>query len=104
MNMDAGPVIWLNEVTGDPVEYRFTFGLQFAREKHPLFPAAHPGGWLAVIARHEEIARAVAFAVLGPMWAFCYTAAAKTEAEWHQMFPLGELARVDASLAPREVK
>lgn len=84
----------------DPVqEYRFTFGMKYSREEHPAFPAAHPDGWLTILARSEEQARAVAWAVIGAAWAFCY-AEPFDEAKWAQDHPLGELARIDASLTP----
>lgn len=92
----AGQVLWLNDRLGEPVEYRFTFGLKYIREDHPLFPAAHPHGYLTIVARSEETARAVAHSVIGPLWAFCYAPGAMND----ERFPLGELARIDVSLAP----
>lgn len=51
-----------------------TFGQRFHRDQHPLFPPAHPDGWVAVEARDEHQAHLLAFAALGRQWAFVYPA------------------------------
>lgn len=78
-----------------PREFRVTFGQQYAREAHPTLPEAHPDGWLAVFATSEEEARSTAFAVCGPRWAFLYDTAETSPGVW-DLYPLGELARVEA--------
>lgn len=79
-------------------EYRFTFGLKYSRETHPQFPAAHPDGWLTILAAREEVARLIANAVLDRDWAFLYSG--PFDEKWAQYHPMGELARIDASLTP----
>lgn len=78
-------------------EYRITFGLKYSRETHPQFPAAHPDGWLTILAAREEVARLIANAVLDRDWAFLYSG--PFDEKWAQYHPMGELARIDASLA-----
>ena len=77
------------------LEYRVTFGSQYARDEHPRWKPAHPDGWLAIMAPNEWSAREIAFAILGPAWAFMYgnEAGALEDVDWSH-FPLGELARI----------
>jgi len=78
-------------------EYRVTFGLQYAHEPHPRFPAAHPDGWVAVFASDELIARCAAVAVLGTAWSSIY----HPEDEWYPWgagyYPRGELGRLEST-------
>lgn len=79
-------------------EYRLTFGHRFAREPHPTFPAAHPDGWVTIIADTWEQARRFAFDHFGQSWAFLYTEEEfGADGSWTQpmdvVFPRGELGR-----------
>jgi hypothetical protein len=81
-----------------PREFRVTFGLRYRYDVHPQFPQAHPDGWLAIVARDEEIAWQVAHVVLDYDWAGIY-AGPFDEAVWQNRHPAGEIARIDVSLA-----
>lgn len=78
-------------------EYRFTIGVQYAREPHPSMPHATPNGWLAVHASSRDEARALAGAVLGREWAFDYGPDAWENAigiggfaqSWDELYPAG---------------
>ncbi len=83
-------------------EFRVTFGLRYAHQEHPTFPAASPRGWLTILARDKDVARMIAHATLGEAWAFLYPAPID-EAGWGRLYPLGEIARIDASLNPTGV-
>lgn len=37
-------------------EFRVTFGQRYASEPHPIWPEAHPDGWLAIIATDRPAA------------------------------------------------
>jgi hypothetical protein len=50
-----------------------TFGIQYADEPHPLWPKAHPDGYLTIIAKDEEMARRLTAALLATRWAFMYS-------------------------------
>jgi hypothetical protein len=73
-------------------EYRVTFGQRYAKEPHPTWTAAHPDGWVTVIADDCKTARRWAYANFGIHWCDLYEADAhpSTDAE---LYPLGELAR-----------
>lgn len=73
----------------DLKEYRLTFGLRYADERHPSFPPANPRGWVTVLAPDYEGARTVATKRVGQDWAFLYPA---TELR-SSRYPLGEIAR-----------
>jgi hypothetical protein len=79
------------------IEYRVTFGAQYAHEPHPRFPAAHPDGWVAVFASDELIARRAAVTVLGTAWSSIY----HPEDEWYPWgagyYPRGELGRLEST-------
>ena len=83
-------------------EYRFTFGQKYRREEHPTFPAAHPDGYVTVIATDESQARNAVVGLIGTAWAFCYVAPFTDD--WAQCYPLGELARVDATAMTKEAE
>lgn len=69
-----------------------TFGIKYADEPHPTFPAAHPDGWLTVVnAADHEAARAAAVEALGTAWAFDYI-----EPPSRKYCPRGELGQLDA--------
>jgi hypothetical protein len=77
------------------IEFRVTFGIQYRTEAHPTFPAAHPSGWVTIMAPDETAAREVAFERLGKAWAFIYQDGwpGWPAAGLYSRFPLGELAR-----------
>lgn len=79
-------------------EFRVTFGLKYGHREHPTFPAASPRGWLTILARDMDAARMIAHAALGEAWAFLYPVPID-EASWGRLYPLGEIARIDASLS-----
>lgn len=79
-------------------EYRVTFGMKYRTQQHPTFPAAHPDGWLTIVAATEEVAREIACAVLGKEWAFIYAPPFDT-ASCALLHSMGEIARIEADLA-----
>lgn len=87
-------------------EYRITFGGQYRTEPHPYFPAAHPDGWLTVLATDEYAARRAVITTIGPNWCGIY----HPDDPWYpgsdratalagdvDYFPLRELGRLDAT-------
>ncbi len=84
-------------------EYRITFGLKYRHQQHPLFPAAHPDGWLTIIARNQPTARAITHLTLASDFAFHYPGPFN-ETEWARNHPLGEIARINASLTRAAVR
>jgi hypothetical protein len=74
-------------------EFYVTFGQRYAREPHPTFPAAHPDGYVVIVAPSEPIARAAAFSAFGTAWAFIYERPPEP-----RFAPRGELARLVASI------
>ena len=84
-------------------EYRFTFGQKYAHEEHPTFPAAHPDGYVTVIATDESQAWNAVVDLIGAAWAFCYPAPF-SRVVWEELYPLGELARVDATAMTKEAQ
>jgi hypothetical protein len=73
-------------------EYVITFGQKYRREPHPTFPAAHPDGYVTVVAEDFEDCRRQTLAVLGRAWAFDY---APGELDVEKWAPLGELGRIE---------
>ena len=73
-------------------EFRVTFGQRYAREPHPRWAAAHPDGWVTVVADDYKAARRWAYANFGIHWSDLYAADAhpSTDAE---LYPRGELGR-----------
>lgn len=71
-------------------EFYVTFGQRYSRERHPSLPAAHPDGWVVVVAPNMDAARHYAHLRLGSHWSGIY------DAEDHNpdLYPLGELARI----------
>ena len=58
----------------DLQRFFLTFGTQYAYTEHPTMPdVVHPHGWVTLIARDEETARAMAVTLFGSAWAFLYT-------------------------------
>lgn len=90
-------------------EFRLTFGVQYAREPHPVNEIAHPDGWVTIIADDYEDARWLAFREFGRCWSGLYTLddfvrnvdplTGRPYAHpvpVDQLYPLGELARFTA--------
>jgi hypothetical protein len=73
-----------------------TFGVRYREEPHPIWPKAHPDGYLTVIAKNEEMARRFTAALLANQWAFIYTEDNFNTARWTR----GELGRIEFSEAP----
>jgi hypothetical protein len=69
-----------------------TFGVKYAHETHPHWPAAHPDGWLEVIAPDYDTARALVHSYIGNVFAFMYEAD-RFDRKWH---PRGRLATISA--------
>ena len=77
-------------------EYRVTFGQRFGPpmwDQHQQFGAAHPDGWVTIIAWDYEQARAIAVKALGTEWSGLYEADEIST----DLFPLGELLRLDGT-------
>jgi len=74
-------------------EFFVTFGQRYRQETHPVFPPAHPDGWLRVVGAADITqAREAAFKTLGSQWSNIYAD------ELHpETFPLGELGRLRAN-------
>lgn len=70
-------------------KFYVTFGFDYATRPHPLFPLAHPEGWVTIVAADEIQARAFAMMTFGTYWAFIYDYEPSI-----QMHPLGELAQL----------
>jgi len=79
------------------IEYRVTFGVQYAHEPHPRFLAAHPDGWVAVFASDERIARCAAVAVLGTAWSSIYHPEDDGYPRGDGHYPRGELGRIEST-------
>lgn len=82
------------------IEYRLTFGQRYRTEPHPHFDRAHPDGWVTIIARNADHARAIAYAALDRQWADLHPA---DEVDT-SLYPLGELLRLDGSEPVIEVR
>lgn len=93
-------------------EYRITFGQRERHEEHPTFPAAHPDGYVTIVAEDYDAARNIAIRHLGRRFAFQYeqpaegwanhwTTTGVNSAHWRSG-PLRELARWDAQSDPAE--
>lgn len=65
-----------------------TFGVKYRHTTHPVWPGAHPDGYLQVIAPDEEAARLLVRRSIGPFYAFMYTED-RFDASW---CPMGRLA------------
>lgn len=72
-------------------EWFVTFGSQYPREPHPTFEQAHRDGWVTVVAPDERAARRLTVELLGTAWSGIYE---EQPESW--LFPLGELARIEA--------
>lgn len=88
-------------------EYRLTFGQRYAREPHPTFPAAHPDGWVTIIAPTWSAGRAFASDRFGRHWAFLYAeeefgATSAWPEPMSVLFPRGELGRFTVDGAGRQ--
>jgi hypothetical protein len=71
-------------------EFRVTFGQKYAQNPHPRWPAAHPDGWLAVLAEDVAEARRWIYQELGIHW--CDVLPADIDEDW-DLYPRGELGR-----------
>jgi hypothetical protein len=80
-------------------EYRVTFGLDWHDGNHPTFLAAHSKGWLTVIAADLQTAQKIADVTLGEAYAHVYPTPFRGSG-WAKHYPMGELARIEASLTP----
>lgn len=89
----------MSAIGGVPLAQQFyvTFGMQYPREPHPVWPGAHHDGYVVIVAPDERTARGAAFAAFGQHWSMIYE---------HEpdpgYFPLGELTRLVASYPPKE--
>lgn len=72
--------------------FMITFGSRWAHKVHPAFPAAHPEGWVTVLARDSEQARLVAVESLAGEYSFIWPEIDFRPAQ----FPRGELGVIDA--------
>lgn len=75
-------------------EFRLTFGQQYRREPHPTFAAAHPDGWVTIVADTFEQARELVVREFGERWSGLYD---PEDQDGLELYPLGELARLEAS-------
>jgi hypothetical protein len=82
------------DLSGVPLlrEYRVTFGQKYAREEHPRWPPAHPGGWVTVVAGSYGEARAWTVREFGIYWCDVYGAETFASND-EDLYPRGELAR-----------
>ena len=55
------------------VPFRMSFGFRFANEPHPVFPQAHPHGWLTIWASDYEQARSAAWHLFQGAWCDLYS-------------------------------
>lgn len=70
-------------------EFRLTFGVQYAREPHPVVgQLIHPDGWVKVMAPTHDIARALVVALFGTAWSNLYEQF--DDFDWASTFPLGK--------------
>jgi hypothetical protein len=72
-------------------EYFVTFGQKYARETHPLLPAAHPDNWVVIEAPGMGEARQAAYGALSDLW--CDVYAADSWAEYSHLFTGHEIGR-----------
>jgi hypothetical protein len=72
-----------------------TFGVKYREEQHPIWPNAHPDGYLTVIAKDESMARRFTAALLATNWAFIYDEEHFNISRWTR----GELGRIEFSEA-----
>lgn len=74
----------------DLVRMYITFGVQYERDPHPSFAAAHPSGYFVIEAPTQVACRELAVLLFNRAWAFDYT-----EAEFDPSYhPMGELGRI----------
>jgi len=84
----------LNAQSTDLIEFRVTFGGQYAHEDHPQFPAAHPDGWLTVFASDEMIAQRTVIGAIGTGWCMIYHPSDPGYPVIEGYYKRGELGRV----------
>jgi len=71
-------------------KYYVTVGQRYRQEQHPLFPRAHPDGWITVHAESYNRAREGVEQVLGEHWSVIYS-----ELSFHKdYFPKGEVGAI----------
>jgi hypothetical protein len=86
-------------------EFWLTFGQRFAREHHPAFTSQkidyqpHPDGWVTILAPDETAARELAYSVFGSAWSSIYLIRQGDEEERSTVYPLGELGRLETTIA-----
>lgn len=73
-------------------EYTLTFGQRYARDTHPRFAAAHPDGYVTIVAPDWSSARHLAFCRYGGSWAALYDSDNFPDRD--ELHPLGELDRL----------
>lgn len=68
-----------------------TFGVRYATEEHPLFPEAHPDGYVVIEAADAHKAREIVTTRLDDRYAFLYPAD-----DWDpSYYPRGAIAKFD---------
>jgi hypothetical protein len=72
------------------VIFYLTFGVQYAHEEHPVFPPAHPDGWISIHACCYRHAREAAFFTFGIHWCELLSEPMFPP----ELFPRGEIASV----------
>lgn len=80
-------------------EFMLTFGQKYAREPHPLYPAAHPDGYVVIEADDYDAARLAVANTFAIYWCDLYTP--ETWQLYVDYFPRGELGRITAPPSPR---
>jgi hypothetical protein len=70
-----------------------TFGQKYRREEHPLWPLAHPDGWLEVEAPSEKDARLLLHKALGKYWGFIYTNLESLTPSYYPRHCIGTLSK-----------
>lgn len=77
------------------IEYRLTFGSQYSYQVHPGYRAAHPDGWLAVLAPDERAARLGVIGAITNAWSCIYAPGDEGyPREGDGLYPRGEVGRL----------
>lgn len=77
--------------------FRVTFGQQYSYQLHPTYEAAHPDGWLEIVADSESQARAATQVLLKQHYSMLYDER-EWKKEWEDKhFPAGCIERFDAA-------
>ena len=75
------------------MKFYVTFGVQYAREPHPVNAGFHPDGVLEIGAKDIETARSLAFSLLGRKWSMIHRED-EMEDSWH-FYPRGITHRLE---------